>query len=130
MMMRLSSICTGTGASLSPRSGLGVWLYCKGVGEKGSRTTGSCGRTAFWGIVAGSFFRRTDLSTTVPPILLATDAANTLADARAALDAVGMAAKPCSFPGPAPSDLAYYAMAIVDSAGAVEAPATFARRWR
>src|SRR5260370_1491897 len=55
MMMRLSSICTGTGASLSPRSGLGVWLYCKGVGEKGSRTTGSCGRTAFWGIVSGGF---------------------------------------------------------------------------
>src|SRR5260370_35366832 len=67
---------------------------------------------------------------TVSPLLLATDAANALTDARAALDAAAMAAKPCSFPGPAPSDLAFYAMAIVDSAGAVDAAATFARRCR
>ena len=64
----------------------------------------------------------------MPPILLAADVANSQTDARAALAAFDVA--PRSLQGPASDDLAFYQIAIIDSAGATDAAAAFARRWR
>ena len=61
-------------------------------------------------------------------VLLAADAANALIDISSTLTAGRLAFAPCSFQGP--QELSFYAICIIDSAGAEEAAAIFARRWR
>jgi serine phosphatase RsbU (regulator of sigma subunit) len=65
-----------------------------------------------------------------PPLLLAADAASNQNDVRTALDRAGLEFKPWSLQTTIDPDPAGIRLAIVDSAGAVDAASAFCQRWR